>query len=77
MDVNMEQLDRRVHRSKALYRERRTAALRCGCGRLCARCRSSIEATFKSLQRALSELDGALDLMEQRQISAPPVRRSA
>jgi hypothetical protein len=78
VDVHLERLDQRVHRARALYRERRTEALRCGCGRRCASCRTSVEETSKSLQRALSDLDQAQELLEQRrQGSTAPGRRSA
>lgn len=66
MDVQMERLDQQVHQARALYRERRAAALTCGCGRRCARCRTSTAATSRSLQRALTDLDQAQELLEQR-----------
>lgn len=72
MDVQMEQLDQQVHRARALYRERRIAARRCGCGCLCVRCRTGVRATSKFLQRALTDLDQAQELYEQRAPDSRP-----
>ncbi len=68
MDQTLDTLGSRVLRARQLRRERDLAAMRCGCERRCARCRTSVHAATQQLVTALAALDTAIETWEHERL---------